>query len=125
MNYAVIATGGKQYRVSEGDVIEIDRLGEKETEKVTFENTLLLVNDDKIEIGKPYLTGVKVIGKVVKELRGDKIRVSKFKAKSRHRRTTGFRASLSRVQIEKIEFPGKPAVKKEPAKTKVKEKVKK
>ena len=120
MKYAVIGTGGKQYLVSEGDIVDIDKIGLKENEKVTFENVLLLVNEEKIEIGKPSLS-VKITGKVIKEFKGDKIRVSKFKAKSRHRRTIGFRASLTKVQIEKIEFPGNSIAKqKEPVKPKAK-----
>lgn len=102
MKYAIIKTGGKQYKVSEGDVIEIDRLTEEKDNKVVFDEVLLLVNDGSIKVGKPSIDGVKVEGKVVDNFKGDKIRVSKFKSKVRFRRVTGFRASLSRVQIDKI-----------------------
>jgi large subunit ribosomal protein L21 len=117
MNYAVIKTGGKQYKVSEGDVIEIDRIAGKDG-KISFEEVLLLVNDSKVMVGKPFITGEKVEGKILEDFRGEKVRVSKFKSKVRYRRTTGFRAALTRVQIEKIggiktEKPvKKPAVKK-------------
>lgn len=102
MNYAVIKTGGKQYKVSEGDVIEIERLNSEKDDKVIFDKVLLLVSDDKIKIGKPFIEGEKIEGRLLENLRADKIRVSKFKAKVRYRKTIGFRASVSKVRIEKI-----------------------
>ena len=104
MNYAVIKTGGKQYKVSEGDVIEIERLNSEKGDKVIFDKVLLLVSDDKIKIGKPFIEGEKVEGKLLENLKGDKIRVSKFKAKVRYRKTIGFRASVSKVRIEKLPY---------------------
>jgi len=101
VKYAVIQSGGKQYRVSEGDVIEIDRLS-LEKEKVSFDNVLLLVSEGVIKIGKPFITGEKVQASLVENLKGDKIRVSKYKAKVRYRKTIGFRPFLSRVKIEKV-----------------------
>jgi large subunit ribosomal protein L21 len=101
MKYAIIKTGGKQYKVAEGDIIEIDKLPE-ETGKVVFDQVLLLVTDNGVKIGKPTVTGEKVEGKVLGSFKGTKIRVSKFKSKVRYRRVTGFRASLTKVQIEKI-----------------------
>jgi large subunit ribosomal protein L21 len=101
MKYAVIKTGGKQYKVSEGDVIEIDRISGKDG-RTSFEEVLLLVNDGNVKIGKPFITGEKVEGKILEDFRGEKVRVSKFKSKVRYRRTTGFRAALTKVQIEKI-----------------------
>lgn len=102
MKYAVIKTGGKQYKVSEGDVIDVERLKAQVNEKVVFNEVLLLVSDDKIKIGKPFIVGEKVEGKLLENVKGVKIRVSKFKAKVRYRKTIGFRASISRVQIDKI-----------------------
>lgn len=102
MKYAVIKTGGKQYKVSEGDVIDVERLKAQVNEKVVFNEVLLLVSDDKIKIGKPFIEGEKVEGKLLENVKGVKIRVSKFKAKVRYRKTIGFRASISRVQIDKI-----------------------
>jgi len=101
MKYAVIKTGGKQYKVSEGDIIEIDRISGKNG-KIDFEEVLLLVNDGKVKVGKPFIAGEKVEGKIIEDFRGVKVRVSKFKSKVRYRRTTGFRAALTRIQIEKI-----------------------
>jgi len=103
MKYAVINSGGKQYKVSEGDVIDVDKLEQKKDDKITFENVQLMVVDGKVELGKPYLSGVKVTGKIIEQFKGEKIRVSRFKAKARERRTIGFRAMLTKIQIEKIE----------------------
>lgn len=101
MKYAVIKSGGKQYRVSEGDIIEVDRLSENKG-KISFDNVLLYVTDGSVKIGKPNITGEKVEASLVENFKGDKIRVSKFKAKARYRRVTGFRPFLSRVKIEKV-----------------------
>jgi len=101
MKYAVIKTGGKQYKVSEGDVIEVDKLASKDG-NVVFDQVLLLSTDAGVKIGKPTVNGVSVEGKSLGDFRGEKVRVSKFKSKVRYRRVTGFRAELSKVQIEKI-----------------------
>ena len=102
MKYAVIKTGGKQYKVSEGDIIDIDRLKSEKDEKIIFDNVLLLVAEDDVKIGKPYLEGEKVEGKLLENLKGDKIRVSKFKAKVRYRRKQGHRQNKTLVKIESI-----------------------
>jgi len=101
VKYAIIKTGGKQYKVAEGDIIEVDKLPENE-EKVIFDQVLLLVTDGDVKIGKPTISGEKVEAKILGSLKGIKIRVSKFKSKVRYRRVSGFRASLTKVQIEKI-----------------------
>lgn len=102
MNYAVIKTGGKLYKVSQGETIEVDRLQEEQGGKVIFGDVLLLVGENSVKIGKPFINGEKVEGKIISHFKGDKIRVSKFKSKVRYRRVTGFRASLSKVVIEKL-----------------------
>ncbi len=101
MEYVAIETGGKQYRVKPGDVIEIDRI-DSSNGSVTFEKVLLHIVDDDVKIGKPYVAGITVEGKILEQARGKKIRVARFTAKSRHRRVIGFRPSLTRVQIGKI-----------------------
>jgi large subunit ribosomal protein L21 len=123
MKYAVIKSGGKQYKVSEGDEILIDKIPVEENKEVLFENTLLFVADDDVKIGKPILSDIKVRGKVVKQGKGKKIKVSKFKSKVRYRKTVGFRAHITTVKIEKIE-EGKEKEKTKP-KTKAKQSVKK
>jgi len=102
MKYAVIQTGGKQYRVSEGDSLEVERLTTSPTEKIVFNDVLLMVADGDIKVGTPYVSGLSVIAEVVAQVKGEKIRVSKFKAKARYRRTTGHRQSLSKIQILQI-----------------------
>ena len=101
MKYAIIKTGGKQYKVTEGDVLDIDRLPQEEGQ-VVFDQVLLLVTDSGVKIGKPTVAGEKVEAKVLGSIKGVKVRVSKFKSKVRYRRVSGFRASLTKVQIEKI-----------------------
>jgi large subunit ribosomal protein L21 len=102
MKYAVIKTGGKQYKVSEGDVLEIDRLKAEKDGKVLFDEVLLMVTDSGVKVGRPSIAGEKVEATVVDNIKGDKLRVSKFKSKVRYRKVIGFRASLSRVKIDKI-----------------------
>ena len=102
MKYAVIKTGGKQYKVSEGDVLEVDKLPIEAGKNVLFDQVLLLVTDEQVKVGKPLVSGAKVEGKVLEQKKGEKVRVAKFKAKVRYRRVTGFRAKLTKVQIEKI-----------------------
>ncbi|HZQ29523.1 MAG TPA: 50S ribosomal protein L21 [Patescibacteria group bacterium] len=99
--YAVIRLGGKQYKVSEGDVLEVQRLNSKES-KVVFEDVLLLSSDGDVKVGKPSISGAKVSAKILENKKGDKVRVAKFKSKVRFRRVTGFRPQLTVVQIEKI-----------------------
>ncbi|MEK7472859.1 MAG: 50S ribosomal protein L21 [Patescibacteria group bacterium] len=98
--FAVIRIGGKQYRVTEGEEILVDKLSD--LKKITPE-VLLFVDGDKVEVGTPVLTKIKVKIKVITEVeKGEKIRVFKYKAKSRERRHVGFRAQFTRLLVEKI-----------------------
>lgn len=103
MKYVVFKSGGKQYRVSEGDILDLDKIGSGKNEQVEFDQVLLFVLDGEVKIGKPTLKNVKVRARVLENFKGEKIRVAKFKAKSRYRRIQGFRPQLSKVKIEKIE----------------------
>lgn len=103
MEYAVIRTGGKQYRVKPGDVIEVDKLPVLKDQSITFDDVLLWVLDGQVKVGTPIVSDVKVKAKVLDQKKGEKIRIAKFKAKVRYRRVMGFRAQLTRIQIEKIE----------------------
>ncbi|MBI2034923.1 MAG: 50S ribosomal protein L21 [Candidatus Levybacteria bacterium] len=102
MKYSVIQSGGKQYRVSEGDIIQIDKLPRKEGEEVVFSSVLLYVSDGAFMLGKPYIKDLTVSGKLIRHTKGEKLRIAKFKAKARYRRVTGFRSSLSEVKIGRI-----------------------
>lgn len=102
-NYAVVKIGGSQYKVKEQDVLLVDRLPDKEGAKVLLDGVLLLVSDTQVRVGTPKVEGAQVEAKVLGHEKGEKIRVSRFKAKSRYRKTKGFRASLTKIKIEKIE----------------------
>lgn len=102
MRYAVVSTGNKQYKVSEGEIIDIDQLSVPSQDSYTFPHVLLFVDEDKRKVGLPYISDIKVIGKILEHTKGKKIRVAKFKSKVRYRRVKGFRPSLTRVKIEKI-----------------------
>ena len=98
--FAVIRITGKQYRVTEGEEILVDKIND--LEKVEPE-VLLFVDGDKVEVGTPVLKKAKVTVKVLREVeKGEKIRIFKYKAKSRERRHVGFRAQHTRLLIEKI-----------------------
>lgn len=111
--YAIIESCGKQYKVSEGDVVYFEKLDSEEGKKVTFSNVVLVSNDDKIEVGAPYVKGVKVEGKVVSHGKGKKILVYKYKAKKNYRRTQGHRQPYTKVEITKIKMPTEKAEVKE------------
>ena len=100
--WAVIKTGAKQYKVAEGSVVNIEKV-ESKGDSISFDQILLVVKDDKVEIGKPYLEKAKVKGKILETFKDKKVRVVKFKSKSRYLRTRGHRQILTRVLIEKIE----------------------
>ena len=101
MEYAVIKTGGKQYKVSKDNVIEVERLSFAPGESFSMD-ALLLVSDGNSKIGKPKVTGIKVKATVLEHVKGDKLRISKFKAKSKYRRVTGHRQYLTRIKINGI-----------------------
>ena len=103
MEYAVIKTGGKQYKVSMGSIIEIDRIDSEKDKEIILDDVLLWVCDGQVKIGKPNLSNIKVKAKVIDNIKGDKIRVAKFKAKARFRRVTGFRPHITRLEIKSIE----------------------
>jgi large subunit ribosomal protein L21 len=107
--YAVIESGGKQYRVAPGDVIEVERLGEagEKGSAVRFDRVLLVAGDGDagVQIGKPHVDGALVTGSFVGDVRGPKIRVFKMKKRKQYRRTRGHRQDLHRIRIEGIELP--------------------
>ena len=99
--YAIIATGGKQYRVSEGDKIYIEKIDAEVDSTVSFD-VLLMENEGDVKVGTPVVEGVKVEGKVVGQVRGDKIIVFKYKSKKNYRRKQGHRQPYTKVEITKI-----------------------
>ena len=101
--YAIIKTGGKQYRVAEGDVVMVEKLAANEGEAVTFDQVLTVVKDDEVVVGKPLVEGAKVTAKVEAQGKDKKILVFKYKAKSNYRKRQGHRQPFTKVVIEKIE----------------------
>lgn len=100
--YAVIEASGRQYRVSKGDEILLDGWVEGSEKKIEFDKVLLVVRNGEIKLGQPVVKGALAIGKVLEHLKGKKIEVVKFRAKSRYRRKRGFRQRQTRVIIEEI-----------------------
>lgn len=100
--YAIIESCGKQYKVAEGDVVFFEKLDAEEGKKVSFDKVVLVSDDKEVEVGAPYVKGVKVEGKVVANGKGKKILVYKYKAKKNYRRTQGHRQPYTKVEITKI-----------------------
>ena len=98
--YAIIATGGKQYRVSQGDIIYVEKLDNQVEDTVTF--PVLMLGGDTIKAGNPLVEGAEVTGKVLQQGRGKKIIVYKFKAKKNYRRKQGHRQPFTKVEITGI-----------------------
>jgi large subunit ribosomal protein L21 len=101
--YAVIATGGKQYRVKEGDVIFVEKLDANEGDTVEVGEVLAVGKEGDIQFGSPLVSGAKVILRVLAQDKNRKIIVFKFKAKKNYRRKTGHRQPYTKVAVEKIE----------------------
>lgn len=101
--YAVIETGGKQYRVLEGDTIFVEKLGIDEGEKVTFDKVVALSSDNGFVVGTPYVDGAKVSAKVVKNSKAKKVTVFKYKSKKNEHKKIGHRQPYTKVTIETIE----------------------
>ena len=103
--YAVIETGGKQYRVAQGDVIEIERaeVTGKAKKAIKFDRVLMVSGDKGVKVGDPVVGGAKVTGKLLDEIRGQKVMVFKKKRRKGYKRLRGHRQELMRVEIEKIQ----------------------
>lgn len=104
MKYAVIKTGGKQYKVHEGEEILVDKLKITAGSKYIFPEVLFVRDEDKIHIGNPHVAKAGVTGKVMGDVKGKKITVTKFKAKVHYRKRMGFRPQYSKVLIEAIKL---------------------
>ena len=100
--YAVIQTGGKQYRVQQGDVIFVEKIDSQADEAVTFDQVLLVGDGEATKIGAPTVAGAKVEGKVLAQVRGKKIVVYKYKAKKNERKKQGHRQPYTKVEITAI-----------------------
>ena len=107
--YAIIESCGKQYKVAEVDVVFFEKLDAEEGKKVTFDNVILVSEEGKVQIGNPYVKGVKVEGKVVSHGKGKKIIVFKMKPKKNYRRKQGHRQPYTKVEITSIKTAAKKA----------------
>lgn len=101
--WAVIRTGGKQYKVSVGQTLDIEKLNIEAGKPITFDDVLLIKDEKNLKVGKPKIDKAKVTAKLVENFKDKKVRVVKFKSKSRYLRTNGHRHQKSKVLIEKIE----------------------
>lgn len=100
--YAVIATGGKQYRVTPGDIVRIEKLEAEQGASVDFDNVLLIADGENVKIGVPHVEGGKVSATVKGHVRGDKIEIIKFKRRKHYRRRQGHRQHYTEVEITDI-----------------------
>ncbi len=103
--YAIIEAGGKQYRVAEGDVIQCDLVGSDVGSDVTFDHVVLAANGDDVTVGSPTLSGASVTGTVLRQGKGKKILVFRYKPKKRVRKLNGHRQPFAEVKITKISLP--------------------
>lgn len=103
--YAVVETGGRQYKVTKGQVIDVEKLDAAPGQTVELDRVLLISWDDQVSVGHPTVQGAKVIARVLEERKGEKIIVFKYKPKVRYRRKTGHRQVYTRLAIEDI-VPG-------------------
>ena len=97
--HAVIKTGGKQYRVSAGDKLNVETLVAAAGSDFAFDQVLMLADGDNVEVGTPFLAGVTITAKVLEHGRGEKIRIVKFKRRKHYRRQMGHRQNYTRVEI--------------------------
>ena len=100
--FAVIKTGGKQYKVQDGDKILIEKLPQNDGENVSFDQVLLYVNSEDVKIGQPFIGDAKVVGKILEHGKGDKKIVFRYKSKTRYKKKKGHRQPYTKVQITKI-----------------------
>ena len=99
--FAIIETGGKQYRVSEGDVLKIEKISESET--VTFDKVLMVSDGDKISVGNPFLSSAKVTADIVGNGKGEKVLVFKMRPRKNYRKIRGHRQPYTAVKIKGIQ----------------------
>jgi large subunit ribosomal protein L21 len=122
MKYAVLETGGKQYMVEEGDVIEVEKIAQEAGKQYIFDKILLVSSDEGVTLGYPYIEGINIVSEILEQKKGEKVRVAKFKAKSRYRRVNGHRQLLTSVKISSIKMPQAKKVIKEETKVDIRPK---
>ena len=102
MHYAIIETGGKQYKVAQGDTILVEKMGAEKGASLELEKVLLVNDSGKVQIGKPYLSGTKVICEVLGETKGEKVISFKYRRRKGYRKKIGHRQQLTRLKIQEF-----------------------
>ena len=100
--FAVLKTGGKQYRVTEGETLKVEKLGVDEGENIEFDQVLMVVDGEDVKIGAPMVDGGKVMATVIANGRGKKVKIIKFRRRKHHRKQMGHRQSFTEIQINSI-----------------------
>ena len=116
--YAVIQTGGKQYRVSKGDILRVEKIDSEEGASIKLDKVLMVADGDDVKVGTPYVEGGKVTATVVEHGRGDKVKILKFKRRKHHMKRMGHRQDFTKIEITGIaaSAPKKKATKAKAAK---------
>jgi len=100
--FAIVESGGKQYRLSEGDKVRVERLEGEEGSQVVLESVLAVETDTDFKVGQPHVKGARVIGTILAQGRGPKIRIFKYKRRKGYRRTKGHRQDFTEIRIDQI-----------------------
>ena len=99
---AVVKTGGKEYRISQGDLIRVEKMEGKVGDQVTMKDILMISDEDKVQVGNPFLTNAVITGEIVQQVRGKKVLIYKMKRRKNYRRTKGHRQTYTYVRVNEI-----------------------
>ena len=99
---AVVKTGGKEYRISQGDLIRVEKMEGKVGDQVTMKDILMISDEDKVQVGNPFLTNAVITGEIVQQVRGKKVLIYKMKRRKNYRRTKGHRQTYTYVRVNDI-----------------------
>jgi large subunit ribosomal protein L21 len=99
---AVVKTGGKEYRISQGDLIRVEKMEGKVGDQVTMKDILMISDEDKVQVGNPFLTNAVITGEIVQQVRGKKVLTYKMKRRKNYRRTKGHRQTYTYVRVNDI-----------------------
>jgi large subunit ribosomal protein L21 len=99
---AVVKTGGKEYRISQGDLIRVEKIEGKVGDQVTMKDILMISDEDKVQVGNPFLTNAVITGEIVQQVRGKKVLTYKMKRRKNYRRTKGHRQTYTYVRVNDI-----------------------
>jgi len=99
---AVVKTGGKEYRISKGDLIRVEKMEGKVGDQVTMKDILMISDEDKVQVGNPFLTNAVITGEIVQQVRGKKVLIYKMKRRKNYRRTKGHRQTYTYIRVNEI-----------------------